>query len=173
MWRRFASATTKQETRGGCRLEEVLVHLRHVVGAGALTLLAASCSLGNPEEAPAINLFLEVDKAVLQSGEAMTITVTAQNVGYGPVSLTGPSDCLLYTEVLNAQGQVVWHSNGACTGGSVTVSLAPGEARTQSFTWDGSNLNGAQLGPDLYFIRPVVRMTGAPYVGSARSVSIG
>jgi hypothetical protein len=148
------------------------VQLRQVVGASVLALLASSCSLGGAEEAGSINLYLEVDKATLPIGESMTITVTARNVGYEPMTLTGPSDCLLYVEVLNNQGQVVWHSYGSCTGSTVTEEIQAGQDRVQSFTWNGSNLAGARLAAGFYHIRGIARVTGAAYMGPPLSVSL-
>jgi hypothetical protein len=135
-------------------------------------LLSTSCSLGDETGSGSINIYVEVDKSTLALGETMTITVTARNVGYDPLSLTGPSDCLLYIEVVNNQGQVVWHSNGACSGGSVTEEVAPGANRVQSFTWNGSNLAGARLAAGFYHIRPIARLTGGNYVGPAASVAL-
>jgi hypothetical protein len=64
-----------------------------------VALLATSCSLGGPADAGSINLYLSVDKSTLAIDDSMTITVTARNVGYDPLTLTGPSACLLYIEV--------------------------------------------------------------------------
>ena len=148
------------------------MRLRHVLGAYALAMLATSCSLGDSADAGSINLYLEVDKGTLPIGESMTITATARNVGYSTITLTGPSDCLLYIEVLNNGGQVVWRSNVSCTGSTVTESLEPGQDRIQAFTWDGSNLAGARLSSGFYHIRAVARVTGAAYVGPLLSVSL-
>jgi len=98
-----------------------------------VALLATGCSLGDPTDAGSINLYLEVDKTQLRIGESLTITVTARNVGYDPLTLTGPSDCLLYVEVLTEQGQVVWNSNSACTGSTVTEQLPAGQEKIQSW----------------------------------------
>ena len=151
---------------------ETSVRLRHVVGASMLAVLAASCSLGSPADAGSINLYLEVDKGTLPINESMTITATARNVGYDPLTLTGPSDCLLYIEVLNTSGQVIWHSNGGCVGGTVTETLDPGEDKIQSFSWAGVNLAGARMPAGFYHIRAIARVTGAPYVGPPLSVSL-
>jgi hypothetical protein len=148
------------------------VRFRHAVGSFLLALSATSCSLGGPADAGSINLYLEVDKASLPIDESMTITVTARNVGYDPLTLTGPSDCLLYVEVLNNLGQVVWNSTGSCTGGTVTQEVAPGADKVQSFTWNGSNLAGARLTAGYYNVRGVARVTGAAYIGPMLSVSL-
>ena len=88
----------------------------------------------------------------------MTATITARNVGYEAFTLTGPSDCLLFLEVLDSQGNVVWHSNGTCAGQTVTEALAPGEDKVRSIMWNGSNLAGARLPPGFYHVRGVARV---------------
>ena len=148
------------------------MRFRHVVGSFLVALSAASCSLGDAGDAGSVNLYLEVDKATLPIGESMTITVTARNVGYDPLTLTGPSDCLLYIEVLNTVGQVVWNSNGSCVGGNVTQEVTPGNEKVQAFTWNGSNLAGARLTAGYYNVRGVARVTGAAYIGPPLSVAL-
>lgn len=153
-------------------LEEIPVRLRHVIGACALSVLATSCSLGDSAETSNINLYLEVDKATLPIGESMNITATALNVGYTPLTMTGPSDCLIFVEVLNSSGQVVWHSNGGCAGSTVTETLDISESKAQSYTWAGVNLAGARLPSGFYHIRAIARVTGQPYVGPPLSISL-
>lgn len=148
------------------------MRFRCVIGAWLAALVATSCSLGSTADAGSINLYLEVDKSTLPIGESMTITVTARNVGFDPLTLTGPSDCLLYIEVLNNQGSVVWNSTGGCTGSTVTEQLVVGTDKVQSFTWDGSNLAGARLSSGYYHIRAVARVTGAAYIGPPLSVAL-
>lgn len=150
------------------------MRFRGVIGALSGLLLAASCSLGDPDDVGSVNLYLDVDKGTLPVGESMTITVRALNVGYDPVTLTGPSDCLLYVEVLSNQGQIVWHSQGQgqCIGQSVTEELVPGFEKTKAITWDGTNLAGARLTAGFYHIRGIARVTGAPYIGPPLSVSL-
>ena len=150
------------------------MRFRSVIGAFSGILLAASCSLGDPDDVGSINLYLDVDKGTLPVGESMTITVRALNVGYDPVTLTGPSDCLLYVEILNGQGQIVWHSQGQgqCIGQTVTEELVPGFEKTKNITWDGSNLAGARLTAGFYHIRGIARVTGSNYIGPPLSVSL-
>jgi len=148
------------------------VRFRHVIGAGTLALLASSCSLGGPVDAGSINVYIEADKTTLPIGESLTATVRARNVGFDPLTLTGPSDCLLYIEVLNNQGSVVWHSNGSCFGSTVTEEIAPGQDKIQSFTWNGTNLAGARVAAGFYHIRGVARVTGAAYIGPPISVAL-
>lgn len=164
-----------QRTGGDRRLGGRPVRFRHFIGACTLALLSTStsCKLGDAtEDTGSINLYIEVDKPTLAIGETMTITVLARNVGFDPLSLTGQSDCLLYVEVLNNQGQVVWHSNGGCSGSVVTEEIAPGADKVQSFTWGGSNLAGARLGAGFYHVRPIARLTGGAHLGPTASIAL-
>ena len=149
------------------------MRFRHVLGASALALAAVSCSLGTSVDAGFINVFIDVSDSQLTVGqESITFTLTARNVGDDPFTLTGPSDCLLFVEVRDTQGNVVWHSNGSCQGANVTETMAVGADKVHSVTWDGSNLAGAFLGPGLYNVRAVARVTGGAYVSPSTSVAL-
>jgi hypothetical protein len=152
--------------------EESIVRLRQLIYAGVLALLGSSCSLGDPEDTASLNVFVSVDKSTLPAGESMTITVTARNVGYSAITLTGPEDCLTFVDILNTQGTVVWNSSGACGATTVTREIVPGENYTESIVWGGSNFAGARLSAGYYHIRPVARLTGAPYAGPMISVAL-
>lgn len=148
------------------------MRFRHVIGACTLAVLSTSCSLGDATDAGSINVFVEVDKPTLQIGESMIITLTARNVSFDPLTLTGPSDCLLYVEVVTNQGQVVWNSNGNCSSSIVTEEIAPGADKVHSITWDGTSLAGARLGAGFYHIRPIARVTGGAYAGPVVTVAL-
>lgn len=139
--------------------------LRQRLCTGVLALLASACSLGDPEDAGSLNVFVSVDKSTLPAGELMTITVTARNVGYSPITLTGPADCLTFVDILTTQGTVVWNSSGECGATTETKEILPGENYTESIVWGGSNFAGARLAAGYYVIRPVARLTGEPYAG--------
>jgi hypothetical protein len=150
------------------------VRLRHVIGACSLALLSMSCSLGDTVDAGSINVFVEVNDSQLTVGEeTITITVTARNVGYDPLQLTGPSDCLVFAEIFNSQGSLVWTSGqSTCQGATVTQDVAAGQAKVQSFQWDGTNLAGAGLAPGLYLVRGVARTTGSASIGPPLTVAL-
>lgn len=149
------------------------MRFRHVISACTLALLSTSCSLGGTDDARSINVFVEVNDPQLTVGqESITITVTAQNVGFDPLTLTGPSDCLVYFEVFSSQGALVATSNNNCQGSTVTEEIAAGLAKTQSFPWDGTNTAGAGLAPGLYLVRGVARTTGAATIGPALTVAL-
>ncbi len=146
---------------------------RHARALATVALsLAASCSLESTGTAASINLYVSVDQSTIDVGESMNITLTARNVGYDVLTLTGPSDCLLFIEVLDNQGAVVYHSNGGCTGSSVTEELQAGETKVQTFPWNGSNLAGARLPPGFYHIRGVARLTGGAYNSPLLSIAL-
>ena len=150
------------------------MHFRHVMSALLLALSTASCSLGDSVDAGSINVFVAVDDAQLTVGEeTITFTVTARNVGYDPLTLTGPSDCLLYVEIFNTQGTMVWSSvQGSCQGATVTEEIAAGQSKDQSFPWNGVNVAGAYLAPGLYLVRGVARTPGTSSVGPALTVAL-
>lgn len=137
-----------------------------------VALMSSSCSLGSSADAGSITVNIAVDKGSLDIDESVTITVTARNVGYEPLTLTGPSDCLMFIEVRDSQGQVVWSSNGGCTGSTVTEEILPGQDKVQPFTWDGSNLAGQRLAGGYYYIRAVARVTGGAYASQPISIAL-
>lgn len=149
------------------------MRFRHVLGACALALATASCSLGDVTDAGTINVYLDVDDSQLTvQQETIIITVTARNVGYSSLTLTGPSDCLLFVEVRDQQGNVVWNSNGGCTGPQVTEEIIAGADKIQQFPWDGRNNGGGWLAPGLYNIRAVARVTGGAYASPPITVAL-
>ena len=150
------------------------MRFRHVVGASALALAAVSCSLNvDPSAAGTINLFIDLSDTQLTVGqESITFGVTARNVGDSPLTLTGPGNCLLYVEVRNTLGTLVWDSNGTCQGATVSEQLAVGGEKLQSFTWDGSSLAGAPLGPGLYVVRAVARLSTGAYYSPSQTIAL-
>ena len=149
------------------------MRLRHVIAAAALALFTTSCSLGDSADAGSINLYVDVsDSQVTVGQDVVTFTVTARNVGFDPLSFTGPSDCLLYIEIFNPSGSLVWSSNGDCAPGSVTEELAAGQDKVTAIEWDGRNTAGAFLAPGLYLVRPVARTTGSATIGPPLTVAL-
>lgn len=143
------------------------------VGTGLVFLSAVSCSLDVPSNVDSINVFVGVDLVgPLQVGDSVTITTTARNVGFDPLTLNGPSDCLLYVEVINSLGAVVWHSNTACVGTIVSEPLVVGTDKVQTFVWKGTGLAGARLTGGYYQIRGAARLSGAAYLGPAIGIAV-
>lgn len=161
------------EPAANAALEEGPVRFDHVLGACALALAAVSCSLDTPLDAGAPEVLLELSDDQLTVGqESIIITVTLRNVGYGPLTLTGPRDCLLFAEAFTQQGTAVWSSNASCTGGSVTEEIGSGETKTQSFSWAGTNTLGQGLAAGRYVVRGVARTTDRATIGMSLTVSL-
>ena len=148
------------------------MRFRHVLAACGLALAASSCSLGNDLDEGTINVFIDISDPQLSAGETTTFTVTARNVGNGILTLTGQSDCLLFVEVRDRQGTVVWNSNAACTGAQVTEDLPAGGEKVVQFSWNGTNNGGGFLAPDSYNVRAVARTTTGAYASSIMSVAL-
>lgn len=151
------------------------MRFRDVIGAGLVVLSAASCSLDVPSNVDTINVFVGVDlDGALQVGDSVTITVTARNVGVDPLTLNGPSDCLLYAEVVNSLGSVVWRSNtpSNCGGNIVNVDLVVGVDRVQTFVWRGTSDAGERVSSGYYQVRGAARLTGAAYLGPSIGIAV-
>jgi hypothetical protein len=150
------------------------VRLRHLVSALLLVLSTATCDLGDSVDPGSIDVFVAVDDANLSVGEeSVNFTVTARNVGFDPVTLTGPSDCLLYVEIFNGQGTMVWSSvQASCLGATVTEEIVAGQAKSQTFAWSGVNVAGAYLAPGLYLVRGVARTPGTSTIGPPLTVAL-
>jgi hypothetical protein len=93
-------------------------------------------------------------------------------VGFDPLSFSGPSDCLLYVEVFNSIGSVVWSSNTTCVGQTVTEELAAAEDKVMTIRWDGRTTAGSFLAPGLYLVRPVARTTPSATLGPPLTVAL-
>lgn len=149
------------------------MRLRHVIAVCALGLVTTSCKLGDASDATSINIYLDISDPQLTVGqETTTLTVTARNVGFDPLSFTGPSNCLLYIEIFNSSGLLVWASDTSCDPGTVTEQLAAGQDKVMTFVWDGKNNGGAFLAPGLYLVRPAARTTGASSLGPPVTIAL-
>jgi len=127
---------------------------------------ATSCSLDVPTDVGNIAIYLEVDKATLPLEESVTITARARNVGYDTITLTGKSDCLVFIQVLNSAGLIVYNAEQTCTGQTVTRNLEAGADQVATFVWDGRNQAGSRVPSGLYTIRAIAQVTGDPYLGT-------
>jgi hypothetical protein len=138
--------------------------------AGALL---ASCSLEIAPNTSNIIVTIAVDKGTLLLDESVLITVRAQNVGYDVITLTGPSACLMYVQIRSTETGVLVHDSAAdCSGTTVTEEIAPGEERTQTFSWDGLSDGGARAVAGFYSIRGIVRVTGDPRTGNPATIAV-
>jgi hypothetical protein len=148
------------------------VRFRQVVSALAVALATGSCSLGDPLDAGVINLFVGVDKPSLGQDESMIITVTARNVGFDPIQLTGPANCLLAVDVLDNEGSIVWNSNFSCPGPRINEDLVVGTDKIQTFEWNGTGHTGARLASGFYHLRAVARLGTQTYFSPPLSIAL-
>ena len=148
------------------------MRFRQVVSALAVAVVTGSCSLGDPLDAGVLNLFVGVDKSTLGQNESMMITVTARNVGFDPIQLTGPANCLLAVDVLDNEGAVVWNSNFSCPGPSISEDLVVGTDKIQTFEWNGTNQAGGWPGSGFYHVRAVARLSNQTYFSPLLSVAL-
>jgi len=148
------------------------VGIRRLVPILTGVLLAASCSLDVTDDVGSIVLYLEVDKGTLPQDESLTVTVTARNVGYSRLTLTGPSDCLLFIEILDSDGLIVHSSTTACVGETVTEELEAGADKVQSFVWNGTTQAGSRAPSGLYAVRGIARVTGDAYRGPSLTIAV-
>lgn len=144
--------------------------LRTLMPLVAIALV--SCDSLDVGDDQAVALFLELSTTTIPLGGSIQATVTVQNVGSDEVLLSGPSDCLLYIEVLNSSATRVYSSAFACSGATVTESLAPGLERTATTTWDGTSNQGSRLPPGDYHLRPVVLLTSGAYAQPGANVNV-
>jgi hypothetical protein len=115
-------------------------------------------------------LYLEVNTGTLAIGEMMSITTTARNIGDDRLTLTGPSDCLLFLRISNSLGTVVYESN--CSGPTVTEELSAGQEKVQVFSWGGTSSAGSRLPSGFYQIQAVARVTGNASAGPPLFITV-
>lgn len=131
------------------------------------SLLAAMAvvSCGDPwgTDDGKIALYVEVDRAVIAQGEELTITATARNIGSQAVTLSGPSDCLLFYEVLDSDGATVYSMADECTGGTTTVTIEAGADFERILKWQAQGRAGLRVEPGHYIIRAVARLLPTAY----------
>lgn len=120
-----------------------------------------------------IALGFDVDKKTLKSGEKVTFTITARNTSDEPRALTFASGQRFDFTAMPETGETkepVWRwSEGKMFNmrfGDVT--WKPGEEKTWTATWDGTDRNAAALPPGRYQINAELssqpRVTAAPIV---------
>lgn len=136
-------------------------------------LALSSCSLEVPDDGVSIALYISVDKGTISLGEVVNVSVRAVNVGNEAFSLSGPSDCLIYVDVYDADDARIYNSASFCTGNEVTQEIPAGAELVRSFVWDGSGSAGSRVPSGLYRIRPVAQLAGRPgYPGPSATVAV-
>jgi hypothetical protein len=136
-------------------------------------LLTLSCNaLETDPERERLTILTSVDKSTLGLNETMSIAVTVHNVGLEALPLTGPSDCLIFIEVLDTDGDRRYTSASQCSGNTVTEEIAAGAQRTASFLWDGNANSGSRLPSGLYLLRPIVLLSSGARPGLGEEIAI-
>ncbi|HSA56796.1 MAG TPA: hypothetical protein VLE53_13885 [Gemmatimonadaceae bacterium] len=134
-------------------------------------LATPSCNLETTNVRDAIALFLEIDKTTISENEAMSVTVRAENVGTETLVLSGPSDCLLYIEVINLSGTRVYNSAQSCAGSQVNEVLAPEAIKEMTFTWSGQHNTGERV-IGTFTLRPVALVSSGARAGPGAVVIV-
>jgi hypothetical protein len=98
--------------------------------------------------------------------------VTIHNVGLEPLALSGPSDCLIFIEVRDIDGDRPYTSAAQCSGITVTEEIAPGAQRHQSFVWDGRTNSGVRVPSGHYLLRPVVLLASGARPGVGEQITV-
>ena len=146
--------------------------LRRTTLAFLAVLAAPSCNLETTDNTrDAIALFLEIDQTTISENEAMNVTVRAENVGSETLTLSGPSDCLLYIEVIESSGTRVYNSAQSCAGSSVTEELAPDAIKEMTFTWNGRQNSGERV-IGTFVLRPVALVSSGARAGPGATVIV-
>ncbi len=138
--------------------------IRNLLGVLALPLTVLSCSLDVPNDVGNIVIYLSVDKETVHLDETVTVTATVKNVGYDGVTLTGPSDCLVYIQIRDSNGVTMYDAGKGCVGQSVTEALAGGEEQSRSFVWNATTPTGVRAPLGFYTIRAFARLAGSLYL---------
>jgi hypothetical protein len=119
-----------------------------------------------------LDVQLSLGANTLSTGQTTDITVTARNSGEGPISLEGPSDCLLAIRILNGAGTVVYNTDRNCAGATISAQLGGGQQRVQAFAWDGRSNAGVRVPPGSYTIEGVVRLASNPLTSQPGSIAV-
>lgn len=113
----------------------------------------------------ALRLTASADDAVASPAEPAIVRVTATNVGDARVTWGPGSSTCQFHLLVRVDGTDVPASSGrACTMESSTLSLDPGESRTETLEWTGLVQRGtsvAPLGPGAYEVRAAAAGTAA------------
>ncbi|HEX7122603.1 MAG TPA: hypothetical protein VF178_09570 [Gemmatimonadaceae bacterium] len=143
---------------------------------GLLSLLVPavlSCTSFDSPGGPGIALYLELSATTVPtSGDPINATIIARNVSTGPLTLSGPNDCLLYVEVWNSRSQRVYSSASQCAGAVIDEELGPGETKTATVTWAGTTTNGDRLPAGIYRMHPVALLPGGAYSQPGANVRV-
>lgn len=136
-------------------------------------LLMLSCNaLETDPGQERLTILTTLDKPSLGPGETVSIVVTVHNVGLEALSLTGPSDCLIFIEALNTDGDRYYTSASQCSGNTVTEEIAAGAQRTANFVWGGNANSGGRVPSGVYLLRPIVMLSRGSRPGAGETILV-
>jgi hypothetical protein len=140
-----------------------------ILSLGALVL--SSCSIDDPTPLQ-LALNLELDQTLLAVNDSVEVTVIATNYGSKPIALTAPAGCLLFYDVRNANGTLVFRSSESCSGPAVTETIQGGVERRAVLHWDGRGSNGLRVPSGNYAIQAGAAVAEGSRVGAAAVVRV-
>jgi hypothetical protein len=144
---------------------------RRVLSAAAC-LAAVSCSLDEPVSEVTLAVTFGVSAPTVPTGGTIEVSVTARNYGSAPVTLSAPSQCLLFFQVHAVGGNVMFRSFDECVGNSTTQVIPPGEEFSMSFQWDGRGSTGARLVGGTYLLRAGALLGASAILGSSGTINV-
>ena len=119
-----------------------------------------------------LDIQLSLGTNTLLTGQTTDITVTARNSGEGPISLEGPSDCLIAIRILNSAGTVVYNTDRNCSGSTISAQVGGGQQRVQAFAWDGRSNSGVRVPTGSYSVEALVRLAANPQTSQPGSIAV-
>ncbi len=135
-----------------------------LLGCTALPRNGSRVATLSQEGRGALRLDLRADRAVYAVGEPITLTLAVTNPGADPVTLTAPSS-QLYDFIVLREGREIWRwSAGQMFLTVLTpLTIAPGQTRAFTETWDQRDRNGQPVTPGDYVI--VGELPGGERIG--------
>ena len=104
---------------------------------GAFGCQALSVIGADQKSLPNLQLTAVVDQQVLYPGDTATVTVAVVNQADTAVTISGSSTCLLWFEVIQPSGALVYAAPQGCTRDLYDFTIAPHGTLQRSFRWRG------------------------------------
>ena len=103
-----------------------------------------------------IGVSVRTDRASVDPGERLSITVTVSNGSPDNRTLDFSTSCKTTFEFLDLEGRTVGAGTPMCLQVLTSKTLAPGEAFAENHDWSRSPLEVPQLAPGRYQVRGVL-----------------
>ncbi len=135
---------------------------RSIVAAAVLTALFAACESAT---FPDSTLEVEVSAApvTVAAGDSVVVEITTTNRSGATLRFKTPSGCLTAFEIRDASENLVGGPGVACTTMITEQVFAPGESRTDTYTWRAFRSGTADpLEPGTYELVGVVTPLNRP-----------